>query len=325
LGVQRISDETIANSHWDIMVNWVPRDVVFATSNATKRRLFLALQPPPGCRYFPYQVRHEGFDVDPEIQGAPRLITKHKVDQVRQRLGYDERKDIVMEDSQIEIEDLGGMPGPMTKQFVPALPETLQKCGGGLRCVHRSTLYWNHFCGHQDRSTVYSVEIPGRLELPPDGYTPGPRGGFDSWFRPDGWNRAYRTVMRGSGSGAAGLEPMERMVEVRLNLGCGLTRVFLRFFLGVVARRAVEERLLEEGQFGTVRELRRFVLRRTQAEVTAWFAVTGLHQGYKIGGALKACVDDMLKCGVGVGESGVRICPVTLDGLRSAGYLPKKS
>merc|ERR1740129_1623072 len=129
----------------------------------------------------------------------------------------------------------------MTKYYVRALPAIIAQYSEGLHATHRSTVYWDR--AHTHMGTNFHTETEGLLLEPKVPYSP--KDGFDPLFHPlgRGWNRPYRAEGRDS------LESLLASCNARVNLGCGITRVLMQFFINAIARRATKSTLLDMGSF----------------------------------------------------------------------------
>eukprot|EP00746_Dinoflagellata_sp_MGD_P033083 gnl/MRDRNA2_/MRDRNA2_17882_c0_seq1.p1 gnl/MRDRNA2_/MRDRNA2_17882_c0~~gnl/MRDRNA2_/MRDRNA2_17882_c0_seq1.p1 ORF type:complete len:237 (-),score=30.35 gnl/MRDRNA2_/MRDRNA2_17882_c0_seq1:280-990(-) len=230
-----------------------------------------------------------------------------KVEKVRHLLGTPNDLDIVMEDSMLEIEALGGQPGPMTKQFSPQLDKVISNLSADNRhASHQSYIYWDRGTRDSAHIAVSSkVEMKGILKETPSSLQNTEKG-FDQFFHPDGWARRYREVVNESGTGAKVLESVECSAKKRVNLGCAMTRSFRRIFLNIVVRREIETRLMPKGagEFATWEECKEFV--KTRADYKSF----GSNVNYNQSEDVQWVVDNLRTLGVGVGASNERRSPV---------------
>ena len=121
----------------------------------------------------------------PEIQSLdPRVVVRAKAEEAWRRV----RRPLVVEETSLELEALGGFPGPLVKWMLLAVgPDGIARCAAGLgdaRAVARCLVLY--FDG--EREVIGEGVDPGRLVLPPRG-----DGGFgwDVVFAPDGEDRTY--------------------------------------------------------------------------------------------------------------------------------------
>lgn len=147
-------------------------DVVFITGNKGKAD-YLA-------RYLGHPVEHIALDLD-EIQSLDhKEVVQHKVRQAYEKV----KRPVLVEDSGVEFNALGGLPGPFTKWFENALTlEGLCRIVDGkdrsatARCIY----------GFKDGDTEMYFE--GSLEGKVPEKPAGERGyGFDSVFIPEGYD-----------------------------------------------------------------------------------------------------------------------------------------
>jgi non-canonical purine NTP pyrophosphatase (RdgB/HAM1 family) len=147
-------------------------DVVFITGNQGKAD-YLA-------RYLEYPIEHMPLDLD-EVQSLDhRKVVEHKLRQAYEKV----KRPVLVEDSGVEFNALGGLPGPFTKWFEDALTlEGLCRLVDGkdrtatARCIY----------GFKDGDTEMYFEgtLPGKVAETPKG---GRGYGFDSVFVVDGYD-----------------------------------------------------------------------------------------------------------------------------------------
>lgn len=313
---------------------WSPRALVFATTNELKKRLFAASYrqtlmdadedalvdlapldtfPPRWERYFTYEAHIRGVGSGQEIQQCIEMVVKMKADQARQEVGFTEQQDILVEDSGLFIPALGGLPGPMTKQFVKrgrdgCLADFVQqRCTEeGLPVRHTSVIYWDR--GHHHAATMIRVDLNGRLLALPEGSPKAvAKHGFDVFFQPDGWTRRYRECRAGGGD----FESLVDSCAARSKNGCAITRSCERFLLLTTARRLLEDRLVSRGQFGDVALLHDAIAAHAQS-----LHARSTRCEHLVAEDVNWVVEDVLRSGVGVGRHGYRQSPLALAAVQ---------
>jgi len=123
------------------------------------------------------RVEYEFFELDQEeIQGEVEDIAKRKAFTAYEKI----KKPVLVEDYALEIESLGGMPGPYVKQFLPALPKTIETLKSSLDSVRaRVICTYAYYDGREMK--LFIGEKEGRLER-----TSGKGFGADPYFILDG-------------------------------------------------------------------------------------------------------------------------------------------
>jgi non-canonical purine NTP pyrophosphatase (RdgB/HAM1 family) len=121
----------------------------------------------------------------PEIQSLdPQEVVRAKAQEAWQRV----RRPLVVEETSLELDALGGFPGPLVKWMLAAAgPDGIARCAAGLgnvRAVARCLVLY--FDGGRER--IGEGIDPGRLVLPPRGAA---GFGWDVVFAPDGEDRTY--------------------------------------------------------------------------------------------------------------------------------------
>jgi len=106
------------------------------------------------------KVEYEFLELDQEeIQGEAEEVAKRKA-----FTAYEEiKKPVLVEDYALEIESLGGMPGPYVKQFLPALPKTIETLKSSLDSVRAKVICtYAYYDGREMK--LFVGEKKGRLE-----------------------------------------------------------------------------------------------------------------------------------------------------------------
>ncbi|XP_028394963.1 inosine triphosphate pyrophosphatase-like [Dendronephthya gigantea] len=157
------------------------KTLVFVTGNSNKLKEVKAILG----ESFPWKLEAKNIDL-PEFQGEPDEISIEKCKVAAQRI----RAPVIVEDTCLCFNALGGMPGPYIKWFLKKLkPEGL----------HRLLTGWEDKSAFALCTFAYS---DGDIDKPVElfqGKTSGtivePRGprtfGWDPCFQPDGYDKTY--------------------------------------------------------------------------------------------------------------------------------------
>eukprot|EP00238_Polyblepharides_amylifera_P014104 CAMPEP_0196579802 /NCGR_PEP_ID=MMETSP1081-20130531/24840_1 /TAXON_ID=36882 /ORGANISM="Pyramimonas amylifera, Strain CCMP720" /LENGTH=197 /DNA_ID=CAMNT_0041899495 /DNA_START=166 /DNA_END=759 /DNA_ORIENTATION=+ len=159
-----------------------PLTISFATGNKNKLR---EVQQILGDEYSSRFVL-ESVDIDlPELQGLPEDIAKLKAAEAASRTGCG----VVVEDTSLCFNALGGLPGPYVKWFLGNVgPGGLEKM---LKGFEDKTAYaqciFAYCSGPGAETLVFVGQTPGRIVEPR-----GPTDfGWDPIFEPDGFDQTY--------------------------------------------------------------------------------------------------------------------------------------
>ncbi|CAI9721566.1 rac GTPase-activating 1-like isoform X1 [Octopus vulgaris] len=185
LGKENIESNTVNgccvyfSNHHSISVNMTT--ITFVTGNANKLKEFTQILG----KNFPYKLINENVDI-PEYQGESDDISRAKCLEAAKIV----KGPVVVEDTSLCFNALGGLPGPYIKWFLNKLkPEGLH------RLLH----------GFEDKSAYALCTLAfstGNLEAPvllfkgqTDGKIVAPSGpndfGWDPCFQPDGFDQTY--------------------------------------------------------------------------------------------------------------------------------------
>jgi non-canonical purine NTP pyrophosphatase (RdgB/HAM1 family) len=121
----------------------------------------------------------------PEIQSLDaRVVIRAKAEEAWRRL----RRPLVVEETSLELDALGGFPGPFVKWMLAAAgPDGIARCAAGLgnpRAVARCLVLYRD----GERETIGEGVDPGQLVLPARGSA---GFGWDVVFAPAGESRTY--------------------------------------------------------------------------------------------------------------------------------------
>ena len=161
------------------------KTITFVTGNAKKLEEVVAIL---GTK-FPHDVISQKIDL-PEYQGTPQEICVEKCREAAKILN----KPVIVEDTCLCFNAMGGLPGPYIKWFLKELkPEGLHKM---LTAWEDKSAYAMCIFGYADGSKNEAGQFNVQLF---EGRTPGvivePRGprdfGWDPCFQPDGFKETY--------------------------------------------------------------------------------------------------------------------------------------
>ncbi|XP_076440598.1 inosine triphosphate pyrophosphatase-like [Babylonia areolata] len=136
-------------------------------------------------------------DVDlPEYQGRPEEVVRAKCQLAAQHI----KGPVIVEDTSLCFNALGGMPGPYIKWFLKEIgPEGLHKMLAGFEDKSAYALCMFGYCSGEPEAPVEL--FPGRC----DGTIVSPRGptdfGWDPCFQPDGFTQTYAEMPKETKNG----------------------------------------------------------------------------------------------------------------------------
>ncbi|XP_067389113.1 inosine triphosphate pyrophosphatase isoform X1 [Emydura macquarii macquarii] len=159
------------------------RNVVFVTGNAKKLEEVVVIQILGDA--FPYKLIAKKIDL-PEYQGEPEEISIQKCREAANQI----QGPVIVEDTCLCFNALGGLPGPYIKWFLEKLkPEGLYKLLAGFEDKSAYALCTFAFStgNPEDPVKLFKGQTCGRIVEPR-----GPRDfGWDPCFQPDGYNQTY--------------------------------------------------------------------------------------------------------------------------------------
>ncbi|XP_033876878.3 inosine triphosphate pyrophosphatase [Acipenser ruthenus] len=158
----------------------VGRSVVFVTGNAKKLEEVIQIL---GDK-FPYKLVSKKIDL-PEYQGEPDEITIQKCQEAARQVDGP----VLVEDTCLCFNALGGLPGPYIKWFLVKLkPEGLYKLLAGFEDKSAFALCtFAYSAGKQAPVILFRGKTEGQIVEPR-----GPRDfGWDPCFQPDGYEKTY--------------------------------------------------------------------------------------------------------------------------------------
>ncbi|XP_068095999.1 inosine triphosphate pyrophosphatase isoform X1 [Hyperolius riggenbachi] len=157
------------------------RSVVFVTGNAKKLEEVIQIL---GDK-FPYKLVAKKIDL-PEYQGEPDEISIQKCKEAVKQI----QGPVVVEDTCLCFNALGGLPGPYIKWFLEKLkPEGLHQMLAGFEDKSAFALCtFAYSSGNLDEPVLlFKGKTPGHIVSPR-----GPRDfGWDPCFQPDGYEKTY--------------------------------------------------------------------------------------------------------------------------------------
>ncbi|XP_077545407.1 inosine triphosphate pyrophosphatase-like [Haemaphysalis longicornis] len=154
--------------------------VVFVTGNSNKLREVVAiLGKIPG-----FEFENRATEV-PELQGDSDFICRAKCEAASQAVGGA----VLVEDSSLWLDALGGLPGPYVKWFLDNIgPDGLYKMILGFEdksAESLCTLAYSSGPGHEVK--LFHGRSRGTI-VPPRG---GNKNGWDTCFQPEGYDQTY--------------------------------------------------------------------------------------------------------------------------------------
>lgn len=163
---------------FDIIDNMLP---IFITGNQNKVDYL--------SRILDIGLQHRKIDLD-EIQSAsPKIVIEHKVRQAYGIIG----KPVLVEDTSLSFNALGGLPGPFVKFFVEVDDGLERMCrmldGFDDRSAYGSVIY-GYFDGQATK--FFEGRLDGTIAIHPRG-----SGGYgwDQIFEPEGYNSLTRAEL----------------------------------------------------------------------------------------------------------------------------------
>ncbi|KAI0983653.1 hypothetical protein GJ496_011371 [Pomphorhynchus laevis] len=156
------------------------RQLTFVSSNKNKIKEFVSIMK----RCPDIEVVTADIDL-PELQGEPDFIVKEKCRTAMKTLG----QSVVVEDTSLCFNALGGLPGPYIKWFLKALrPEGLYRLLHGFEDKSAYATCTLAF-GNADTSEIklFTGQIDGEI-VEPKGVT---TFGWDPCFKPYGQNKTF--------------------------------------------------------------------------------------------------------------------------------------
>ncbi|XP_046339285.1 inosine triphosphate pyrophosphatase-like [Haliotis rufescens] len=157
------------------------RQIVLVTGNKKKLEEVVQILGPD----FPHKVTSQDIDL-PEYQGTPEEIARAKCKLAAEHI----KGPVIVEDTSLCFNALGGLPGPYVKWFLKSVGPT------GL---HKMLAGFEDKTGYAQCVFAYSSGEEGSDIQIFDGRCPGsivaPRGptdfGWDPCFQPDGFDKTY--------------------------------------------------------------------------------------------------------------------------------------
>ncbi|XP_056379227.1 inosine triphosphate pyrophosphatase [Hyla sarda] len=157
------------------------RSVVFVTGNAKKLEEVIQILGDN----FPYKLIAQKIDL-PEYQGEPDEISIQKCKEAARQI----RGPVIVEDTCLCFNALGGLPGPYIKWFLDKLkPEGLHRMLAGFEDKSAYALCTFAYSRGEPEEPVllFRGKTPGQIVSPR-----GPRDfGWDPCFQPDGFDQTY--------------------------------------------------------------------------------------------------------------------------------------
>lgn len=159
----------------------VSRPIALVTGNKKKLEEFVKILGPE------FEKQVTSMDVDlPEYQGTPEEVVRAKCRSAADHV----KAPVIVEDTCLCFNALGGMPGPYIKWFLKAVgPEGLHKMLAGFEDKSAYALCTFGFCTGEPDAEVHV--FPGRC----DGTIVAPKGprdfGWDPCFQPQGFDLTY--------------------------------------------------------------------------------------------------------------------------------------
>lgn len=157
------------------------KSLVFVTGNENKLKEVIAILGTS----FPWKIESMKIDL-PEFQGEPDEISIEKCKIAAEKV----KGPVIVEDTCLCFNALGGMPGPYIKWFLDKLqPEGLHRMLTGWEDKSAYALCTFAFSSgnHGDEILVFRGKTDGKIVEPR-----GPRNfGWDPCFQPDGFDQTY--------------------------------------------------------------------------------------------------------------------------------------
>lgn len=154
--------------------NYFMKEITFITGNQ-KKADYLA-------KYLGFPVKHVKLDLD-ELQSQDlKVIVEHKVRQAYEKI----KSPVIVEDVSVELEGLGGLPGPFIKFFIKNLSK--QDICGLVNGRSRKMLVRAMF-GYADgtQTKLFEGTLEGRVAEKPAGDGGFGSAGWDDIFIPAGY------------------------------------------------------------------------------------------------------------------------------------------
>lgn len=138
----------------------------------------------------PFNLVAEKIDL-PELQGTPEEIAKMKVRHASERV----KGPVIVEDTCLCFNALGGLPGPYVKHFLDRLgPDGLQKMLHGFddrtgyaQCTFAYSSGKTNPENKEEEDQVFVGQLPGKIVVPRGGAS----FGWDPIFQPDGYEETF--------------------------------------------------------------------------------------------------------------------------------------
>uniref|UniRef100_A0A8D8PXN2 Inosine triphosphate pyrophosphatase n=1 Tax=Cacopsylla melanoneura TaxID=428564 RepID=A0A8D8PXN2_9HEMI len=153
--------------------------VTFVTGNIKKLEEIKQILGPK----VPFEIKHQKIDL-PELQGEMDDISIKKCDEARKIV----QDRVVVEDTCLCFNALGGLPGPYVKWFLEKLgPPGLNKMLAGFEDKSAKAVCTFAFGDQDGKVHLFRGETHGQIVEPrgPDTF------GWDSCFQPDGYSLTY--------------------------------------------------------------------------------------------------------------------------------------
>ncbi|CAM4685809.1 unnamed protein product [Lepidochelys kempii] len=180
-GAETVMGRSARRRCGSVMAAAAGRNVVFVTGNAKKLEEVLQILGDA----FPYRLVAKKIDL-PEYQGEPDEISIQKCREAANQI----QGPVIVEDTCLCFNALGGLPGPYIKWFLEKLkPEGLYKLLAGFEDKSAYALCTFAFStgNPEDPVKLFKGQTCGRIVEPR-----GPRDfGWDPCFQPDGYDQTY--------------------------------------------------------------------------------------------------------------------------------------
>ena len=155
------------------------KTITFVTGNAKKLEEFVAIL---GTN-FPHKVVSAKIDL-PEYQGTPQEVCQEKCREAFRQV----KGPVIVEDTCLCFNALGGMPGPYIKWFLSALgPDGLPRILADFDDKSANAICMFGYADSLEQIKIFEGKTPGIIVRPR-----GPRDfGWDPIFQPEGYTQTY--------------------------------------------------------------------------------------------------------------------------------------